>query len=156
MSPVLTGKVVRFDDVRGYGFVEPDEGNEDLFIHVNDLECDKRLIVPGVRVQFAAEEGQRGLKASRVSLAEQLAEVPAARVQPAAPAAPAAAVAAPAPAPAAVFDDDMACDVLTPQELGYELTEALLAGAPLLTGSQIVEVRRIVVELARRHCWIDE
>ncbi|WIX98213.1 cold shock domain-containing protein [Amycolatopsis mongoliensis] len=136
---MLTGKVLRFDDVRGYGFVAPDEGNEDVFIHVNDLECDKRLIVPGVRVRFAAEEGDRGLKASRVSLVEHRADQPPTDGQ-----------------PTVAAYDDMACDVLTARELRDELTEAMLAGAPSLTGQQILAVRQSVLELARKHCWIDE
>ncbi|KFU75426.1 hypothetical protein BB31_41580 [Amycolatopsis lurida NRRL 2430] len=137
---MLTGKVLRFDDVRGYGFVAPDDGNEDFFLHVNDLECDKRLIVPGVRVRFAAEEGDRGLKASRVNLAEQQAEAPPAVAQPA----------------GVVYEDEMACDVLTAQELRDELTEALLTCVPGLTGQQILAVRAGIVELARKYCWIDE
>jgi hypothetical protein len=54
------------------------------------------------------------------------------------------------------YDDDMACDVLTAQELRDELTEGLLAGVPSLTGQQILAVRQGVLELARKHCWIDE
>lgn len=143
MSAVVTGKVLRFDDVRGYGFVAPDVGSEDVFIHVNDLECDKRLIVPGVRVQFAAEEGDRGLKASRVNLAEQRTETLERQSTGNEPV-------------AAGYEDDMACDVLTVQELRYELTEAMLAGVSSLTGQQILAVRESVLELARKHCWIDE
>ncbi len=143
MSSVATGKVIRFDDVRGYGFVAPDVGGEDVFIHVNDLVCDKRLIAPGVRVRFATEEGDRGLKASRVSLAEQRAET---HVQ----------AAADGKSMMVAYEDDMACDVLTVQELRDELTEAMLAEVPSLTGQQILAVRESMLALARKHCWIDE
>lgn len=67
-TAINTGKLVRFDDVRGYGFVAPDTGGEDLFLHVNDLQFDKRLLQIGKRVQFVTEEGERGLKASRVRI----------------------------------------------------------------------------------------
>ncbi|WP_410586380.1 cold shock domain-containing protein [Amycolatopsis sp. lyj-23] len=141
MSSVITGKVLRFDEVRGYGFVAPDDGNEDVFLHVNDLQCDKRLIVPGVRVRFAAEEGDRGRKAARVNLVEPRPE----------------AAAQPVAGPAATgYDDDMACDVLSPGELRDELTEAVLADVPSLTGQQIVAVRQSFLSLARKHGWIDE
>ncbi len=143
MSPVGTGKVIRFDDVRGYGFVAPDVGGEDVFIHVNDLECDKRLIAPGVRVKFATEEGDRGLKASRVSLAEQRVEQ---HVQ----------EAAGSDSVALAYEDDMACDVLTVHELRDEITEAMLTHVPSLTGQQILAVRESILALARKHCWIDE
>jgi len=63
---VVTGKVVRFDEIRGYGFVTPDGGGEDVFVHVNDLESDKRLMGPGAVVEFTVEDGDRGPKASNV------------------------------------------------------------------------------------------
>ncbi|WP_312871518.1 cold-shock protein [Amycolatopsis acididurans] len=63
---MVTGKVVRFDEIRGYGFVTPDGGGEDVFVHVNDLETDKRLIGPGAVVEFTVEDGERGPKASNV------------------------------------------------------------------------------------------
>jgi CspA family cold shock protein len=65
---VVTGKVVRFDEMRGYGFVAPDSGGEDVFVHVNDLDVDKRLIAPGTIVEFTMEEGERGPKASNVRI----------------------------------------------------------------------------------------
>ncbi|HVW44507.1 MAG TPA: cold shock domain-containing protein [Amycolatopsis sp.] len=66
VSLVVTGKVVRFDEIRGYGFVTPDSGGEDVFVHVNDLESDKRQMGPGAVVEFTVEDGERGPKASNV------------------------------------------------------------------------------------------
>jgi CspA family cold shock protein len=68
---VVRGKVVRFDELRGYGFVAPEGGGEDVFMHVNDLDVDKRLITPGVVVEFTVEDGERGLKASGIRLVRQ-------------------------------------------------------------------------------------
>src|SRR5918999_5540345 len=65
---VVQGKVIRFDEVRGYGFVAPDTGGDDVFIHVNDLEFDKRHLAVGAVVDFEVEDGDRGLKASKVTL----------------------------------------------------------------------------------------
>jgi cold shock CspA family protein len=65
---VVTGKVVRFDEMRGYGFVAPEGGGEDVFVHVNDLDVDKRLIAPGAIVEFTMEDGERGPKASNVRI----------------------------------------------------------------------------------------
>ncbi|MDQ0380079.1 cold-shock protein [Amycolatopsis thermophila] len=65
---MVRGKVVRFDEMRGYGFVAPEGGGEDVFMHVNDLDVDKRLITPGVVVEFTVEDGDRGLKASGIRL----------------------------------------------------------------------------------------
>ncbi|UMP06989.1 cold-shock protein [Amycolatopsis sp. EV170708-02-1] len=139
-----TGTVIRFDEVRGYGFVSSDLGGDDLFIHVNDLEIDKRLIVPGVQVEFVTEEGDRGLKASRVRLSGK----PSA-------AAPPVSATAQAEADPADGPDDL-CDVLTVGQLTSELTESLLATVHSLTAQQILAVRECVVVLARGHGWIDE
>lgn len=72
---MVRGKVVRFDDMRGYGFVAPDGGGEDVFMHVNDLDVDKRLITPGVVVEFTVEDGERGLKASDIRLVREAGDV---------------------------------------------------------------------------------
>ncbi|WP_342744773.1 cold shock domain-containing protein [Actinophytocola xinjiangensis] len=136
---VLTGKVIRFDEARGYGFVAPDTGSEDVFLHVNDLSFDKRLLTPGTRVQFVAEEGQRGLKASRVQIVDQ-----------------------PLPAPRVTShshddggSDDGMCDIMSHSELTSEVTEALLAAVPTLTAQQIVQVRRSMISLATDHGWVE-
>ena len=63
MVGVATGRVLRFDDVRGFGFIAPDSGSEDVFVHANDLSEDKSVFKPGTNVEFQIEEGDRGLKA---------------------------------------------------------------------------------------------
>lgn len=134
---VVRGKVIRFDDVRGYGFVLPESGGEDVFLHVNDINFDKRKLTPGTVVEFVVEEGERGLKASDVNL-----------------------VAGRAPTqdytPDAGFheDGDFA-DLLSVREFRDEVTEALLAGVPTLTAEQVVRVRQTVVGIARAHGWLD-
>ncbi|MFI9379932.1 cold-shock protein [Kutzneria sp. NPDC052558] len=60
---MATGRVLRFDDVRGFGFIAPDSGSEDVFVHANDLSEDKSVFKPGTTVEFDIEEGDRGLKA---------------------------------------------------------------------------------------------
>ncbi|WP_340558735.1 cold-shock protein [Streptomyces sp. GSL17-111] len=142
------GRVVRFDDVRGYGFIVPDDGGEDIFMHANDLRDEKNLYKPGAVVEFRLEHGDRGPKASMVSLAEG--------------AAPRGAGGAPTSErfSQAAFaadtdgDEDVLCDVLSPQEFRQELTEALLESVPTLTGEQIVAVRQRLDRLARGHGWL--
>jgi cold shock CspA family protein len=134
---VVAGKVVRFDEFRGYGFVAPDTGGEDVFLHVNDLQFDKRLLGPGALVEFDVEEGDRGLKASHVRMISRGAERP-----------------APRPAPRATEDDGM-CDVLSVKEFLEEVTEALLDSAPGVTGEQIVHIRQRLAQVAHTHGWVE-
>lgn len=136
---MVAGKVVRFDEIRGYGFVAPDTGGEDVFLHVNDLEFDKRLLGPGALVEFDVEEGDRGLKASRVRMISRGTDriAPVSRSEP------------------RVADDDVLCDVLSVKEFLEEVTEALLDAAPSLTGDQIVHIRQRMAQVAHTHGWVE-
>lgn len=69
--------MIRFDEIRGYGFVAPDVGAEDVFLHVNDLTFDKRLLTQGARVRFVVEESDRGPKACQVQMIDEVATEPA-------------------------------------------------------------------------------
>jgi cold shock protein len=140
----VKGRVIRFDEFRGYGFVAPEQGGEDVFIHVNDVEFDKRLITPGVVVEFQVEDGDRGLKASRVQLLDGGAP----------PQAPPAAASSPAAEPVS-SDEEGLCDVLSAKEFGHEITESLLVGVPGMTGGQIVLVRQLLTRIAREHGWLE-
>jgi cold shock CspA family protein len=66
---MVAGRVVRFDSVRGYGFIAPDSGENDVFLHVNDMHVAEEYVRPGVKVEFEIEDGDRGPKASAVRLA---------------------------------------------------------------------------------------
>lgn len=52
----LTGKVLRFDDTRGYGFIVPDGGGEDVFVHANELLDEKVSYGAGTPVEFEVTE----------------------------------------------------------------------------------------------------
>ena len=138
---VATGKVVRFDEFRGYGFVAPDVGGEDVFIHVNDLDFDKRLIGPGTLVEFDVEDGDRGPKASRVRILGR-------------PTGPAAAASA-TNISSRMTTDDGICDVLSKKEFLAEVTETLLNASPTVTAEQILRIREGLVRVADSHGWIE-
>ena len=75
---MATGTVVRFDRKRGYGFVAPDEGGEDLFVHQNNINMEGfRFLNIGERVNYDLEVGEKGMKAVAVSLVEPRKEEPA-------------------------------------------------------------------------------
>lgn len=147
------GKVIRFDDVRGYGFVVPDDGGEDVFLHVNDLRFDKRLLSVGARVEFDVEEGDRGRKASGVRMV----------TNGFAPAVRSAAVSSPSSTSSSSSstsephgsDDEVLCDVLSVKEFLEEVTEAILDGAPTVTGQQLTQIRQRMAQLAHGHGWVE-
>lgn len=133
---VLTGRVVSFDEARGYGFISPEAGGrEDVFLHVNTLADGKQSLSVGTRVAFQTMEGQRGLKAYDVRLIGDDEDVPGASSQ------------------RDLAEGEM-CDVLTRAELVTELTEMLVVGVPSLTAGQVVEVRNVVLALAVSHEWV--
>jgi CspA family cold shock protein len=59
------GTVKFFNESKGYGFITPDDGSKDIFVHVNGLNDDIR---EGDKVTFETEEGRKGLNAVEVSL----------------------------------------------------------------------------------------
>jgi len=74
---VATGTVVRFDRKRCDGFVAPDEGGEDLFVHQNNILMEGfRFLNIGERVSYELEVGEKGMKAVSVALLEPRKETP--------------------------------------------------------------------------------
>jgi cold shock CspA family protein len=68
---VASGTVVRFDRRRGYGFVAPDDGGEDVFVHQNNINMEGfRFLQVGERVTYELEVGEKGMKAVGVALTE--------------------------------------------------------------------------------------
>ncbi len=61
----MKGTVKFFHDMKNYGFIEPDEGGEDVFFHISELDGDSAQ--EGDEVEFESEEGDRGPKAVNVS-----------------------------------------------------------------------------------------
>ena len=60
------GKVKWFNDSKGYGFIEQDEG-EDVFVHYSVIDMDGfRTLPEGSIVQFEAVQGEKGLQATVV------------------------------------------------------------------------------------------
>lgn len=57
----MEGEVKFFNDMKNYGFIEPDEGDEDLFVHRSDLEG--MSLEEGDRVEFEREMGEKGPRA---------------------------------------------------------------------------------------------
>ena len=64
---MATGTVKWFSDEKGFGFVTPDEGNKDLFVHHTGIEGDGfRSLQEGAKVSYEEESSDKGPKAVRV------------------------------------------------------------------------------------------
>ncbi|MEW1852164.1 cold-shock protein [Streptomyces albidoflavus] len=154
-----TGKILRFDEVRGYGFIVPNEGGEDVFMHANDLVDEKYLYQSGREVEFFEEMGEKGPKASQIRLVYRSSprrSTPAVGFSSGGPDAPR--INNPGVDEPETeldeYDDQDEADTLTVAELRTELTDLLLDTDDTLTADQIKRIRTRVTELARVHGWV--
>ncbi len=64
---MATGTVKWFSDDKGFGFITPDEGSRDLFVHYSGITSDGyRSLAEGTRVSYEEEQGDKGPKAVNV------------------------------------------------------------------------------------------
>ena len=63
-----TGTVKWFSDEKGFGFITPDEGSRDLFVHHSSINVDGyRSLAEGAKVSYEEEAGPKGPKAVNVN-----------------------------------------------------------------------------------------
>jgi CspA family cold shock protein len=62
------GKVKWFNDAKGYGFIEPQDGSGDVFVHFASIDMEGfRTLAEGQEVDFEVHSGERGPYAANVS-----------------------------------------------------------------------------------------
>jgi CspA family cold shock protein len=61
-----TGTVKWFSEQKGYGFIVPDQGGSDIFVHRTALEPGRNRLVEGARVEFEVIRGRKGPEAANV------------------------------------------------------------------------------------------
>lgn len=61
---MATGTVKFFNATKGYGFITPDDGGDDVFVHYSAIQADGyRTLDEGDKVEFEAVHGPKGLQA---------------------------------------------------------------------------------------------
>lgn len=57
----MRGKVERFLDQKGYGFIRPEDGSKDVFVHYTGIVCEgRKTLVEGTKVEFSMGKDERG------------------------------------------------------------------------------------------------
>lgn len=64
---MATGTVKWFNDAKGFGFITPDEGGDDVFAHFSHIQVNGfKTLSENQKVSFDVVEGKKGLQASNI------------------------------------------------------------------------------------------
>ena len=67
MSNKMTGLVKWFNESKGFGFITPDNGSKDVFVHFSAIQSGGfKTLNEGQKVEFTIEDGQKGPSAANV------------------------------------------------------------------------------------------
>jgi CspA family cold shock protein len=69
MSEKQTGTVKWFNDAKGFGFITPTNGGEDLFAHFKEIQGGEgfKSLAEGQKVEFIPTRGPKGMQATRIT-----------------------------------------------------------------------------------------
>lgn len=68
---MATGVVKWFNTVKGYGFITPDEGGKDVFVHITAVNASGLDgLNEGQKVSYETEEDRKGVKAVQITIAD--------------------------------------------------------------------------------------
>lgn len=64
---MLRGRVKWLNENKGFGFIAPDDGSAEVFVHFSVIEMDGfRTLAEGAEVEFECVRGEKGLQATKV------------------------------------------------------------------------------------------
>jgi CspA family cold shock protein len=67
-TDMATGTVKWFNEAKGFGFITPEDGSKDLFVHFSNIATDGfKTLTEGATVSFEARQGQKGPEAINVA-----------------------------------------------------------------------------------------
>ncbi len=62
------GTLKFFNAQKGFGFITPDNGGKDLFVHSNNVEGDPQSLREGQKVEYVEGAGRKGPEATQVTI----------------------------------------------------------------------------------------
>jgi CspA family cold shock protein len=67
---MTTGTVKWFNEAKGFGFITPEDGSKDVFVHFSEIQAEGfKVLNEGQSVTFNVENGPKGPQATRVTAA---------------------------------------------------------------------------------------
>lgn len=67
MTTATTGTVKWFNETKGFGFITPDGGGEDLFAHFREIQGSGfKTLKEGQKVEFTSQRGPKGMQAAQI------------------------------------------------------------------------------------------
>ena len=68
MSNKIQGTVKWFNETKGFGFITPEDGSKDIFVHFSAIaDSGFKTLAEGQRVEFSIEQGKKGPAAAQVT-----------------------------------------------------------------------------------------
>jgi CspA family cold shock protein len=66
---MASGTVKWFNDSKGYGFIQPEDGGKDVFVHFSQIAGEGfKTLTEGAKVEFETREGSKGPEATNVTI----------------------------------------------------------------------------------------